>query len=239
MTTRIVCLLWFSTLLAAAESQPVEVTSTERMELGPGGVIRLNTATGNLFIDGWDRPEMEITTIKVTRASYETSQKDDAMRCLDSVHVSTARRSSSEVELTDAVPSRKLFSKIFGLGCGVRVDHRIQVPRDAKLVIRHDAGYVEVSHVAGDIEATSKSSDLMLMLPGPGPYSIDAKTKFGGVISDFAGASDHVKIVGEEFTGTRPAPAHRIYLRIGFGAITIKELPPNAEPPLPSNGPGQ
>jgi len=240
MTIRIPCfagLVVLSALAAGAGSQPVEVTTTERMDLATGSVIRLNTASGNLFVDGWDRPEIEITTTKVTRGSYEPSQQEEAKRCLEAAHVSTARRSAADVELTDAVPSRNFFNKMFGLGCGVRVDHRVQVPRDAKLLIRHEAGYVLVSHVAGEIEATSKSSDLMLMLQGPGPYSIDAKSKFGSVISDFSGAEQRVRLVGEEFVDTHPAPARRIYLRIGFGAITIKELPPNAEAPVQVNGP--
>jgi hypothetical protein len=242
MTTRTAGLVGLSVLgfalsLFAAASQPAQVTSTERVDFAPGGLIRLNTATGNLFVDGWDRPEIEITTTKSTRRAYQPGRQDEAVRCLESIRVTTERRSGAEVALTVVVPPRGFFNKLFGLGCGVTVDHRIQVPRDSRLVIRHEAGYVLVSHVTGEIEVTSRSSDLMLMLPGPGPYSIDAKSKFGSVASDFAGVSQRTKLFGEQFAGANPAPARRIYLRIGFGGITVKEVPPTPEAPVPADDP--
>jgi hypothetical protein len=242
MTISMACLLGLSVLGTALPSfaaDAVQATSTERMEFAPGGLIRLNTASGNLFVDGWDRPEIEITTTKSTRRTYGPDRQDEAARCLESARVTTERRSGTEVALSEVVPSRGFFDTLFGGGCGVAVEHRIQVPRDSRLVIRHEAGYVLVSHVTGDIEATSRSSDLMLMLPGPGPYSIDAKSKYGSVASDYAGASRRTKLFSEQFDGTNPAPSRRIYLRIGFGAITIKEVPPTPEAPVLPNDPRQ
>ena len=96
-----------------------------------------------------------------------------------------------------------------------------------------------VSRVTGEIEATSRSADIMLMLPGPGPYSIDAKSKFGSVASDFSGANHRTKLMGEQFAGANPPPARRIYLRIGFGGITIKEVPPTPEAPVAAEVPEQ
>ncbi len=249
MTISMACLLGLSVLGTALPSfaaDAVQATSTERMEFAPGGLIRLNTASGNLRSCGRMGPardQEEITTTKSTRRTYGPDQQDEAARCLESARVTTERRSGTEVALSEVVPSRGFFDTLFGGGCGVAVEHRIQVPRDSRLVIRHEAGYVLVSHVTGDIEATSRSSDLMLMLPGPGPYSIDAKSKYGSVASDHAGAKVSrrtAKLFSEQFDGTNPAPSRRIYLRIGFGAITIKEVPPTPEAPvLPANDPRQ
>jgi hypothetical protein len=211
---------------------PAQVTSRERVSFAPGGLIRLDTASGNLFVEAWDGPEIEITTVKSTR-------QDQAARCFETVRVATERRSSSEWALSDVVPSRSFLSTLFGRGCGVTVDHQIRVPRDSRLVIHHGAGYVLVSRVTGEIEATSRSADIMLMLPGPGPYSIDAKSKFGNVASDFSGANHRTKLMGEQFAGANPPPARRIYLRIGFGGITIKEVPPTPEAPVAAEVPEQ
>ena len=61
---------------------------------------------------------------------------------------------------------------------GVTTEYQIHVPRASRLEIHHGGGYVFVADVTGDIEATSRHGDILLMLPGPGPYSIDAKSKF-------------------------------------------------------------
>ena len=60
--------------------QPAQVTSTERVNFRPGGVIRLNTSSGNLLVEAWDQPEVEIVTIKLTRHSYEPTRQEQAPR---------------------------------------------------------------------------------------------------------------------------------------------------------------
>jgi hypothetical protein len=92
-----------------------------------------------------------------------------------------------------------------------------------------------VSNVSGEIEATSGRGDIMVLLPDPGPYNIDAKSKFGTVLSDFTG-DDHVQhLVGERFAAANLAPAKRIYLRVGWGGVTIKELQPKPDVPAAAN----
>jgi hypothetical protein len=84
--------------------------------------------------------------------------------------------------------------------------------------------------VTGGVEASNRDGDIVLFLPEPGPYSIDARSKMGTVISDFAGKA-HVKyFIGEKFTGANESAAHPIHLRVGFGGITIKERAPEAAP---------
>ena len=192
-----------------------DLANTERVSFAPGGLIRLNTSSTNLFVDAWDRPEVDITTLKSSRGG-------DKSKCLEAVHATTERRSATELAISVPAPHR---------GCAITVDQQINVPRDSHLVIHHGAGYILVSRVSGEIEITSSSSDVMLMLPGPGPYSIDAKSKFGGVYSDFAGDKHRTKLIGEQLVGANPAPARRIYLRVGFGAITIVQVPPTPEAP--------
>jgi hypothetical protein len=61
------------------------------------------------------------------------------------------------------------------------------------------------------------------MLPDPGPYSIDARAKFGTVFSDF-GATRTRHLVGQSFAAT--AGTHRVRLRTGIGGIAIQEIRP-------------
>jgi hypothetical protein len=115
----------------------------------------------------------------------------------------------------------------------LKLELQVRTPRDSKLVIHHGAGYVLVSRVTGEIEAISRSGDIVLMLPGdPDRYSIDAKSKWGNISSDFAGTAHNTKLLGEQFTRTNSPPSRRIYLRIGFGGITIKEVPSTPEAPV-------
>ena len=67
------------------------------------------------------------------------------------------------------------------------VEYTVHVPRDSRLVVHQDNGYVWVSDVTGDIEVDSHTGDMIVMLPDPGPYSIDARTRLGSVSSDFTG----------------------------------------------------
>jgi hypothetical protein len=220
--------------------QSFEVTSTERVNFPPGGAIRLNGSYGYLSVDGWDEPQVEVTVIKSTDRFYEPSQQEEAKRRMELIRVATERPSDTELTISTVLPSR---GKPFGGGQdfspasllrprtikgGVTIEYRIHAPRDSRLAIHNDTGYVWVSDVTGDIEATSRTGDIIVMLPDPGKYSIDARTRMGSVSSDFTGKALHNQVlVGARFAYASEAPSRRIYLRMGIGSITIKKGPPS------------
>ena len=205
--------------------RPTQVTSTERVNFGPGGLIRLETSSENLTVDAWDRPEVEVTTV---RSSW------NAARCQGSVRLVTERRSPAELTVS-AVRSSVSWSPRLWNRCGITIEEQVHVPRDSRLVIHHRAGYVSVNRVSGDIEVTSRSGDIVLMLPDPGLYSIDAQSKVGGVSSDFAGTTRRTRLVGDEFTAGDAPSSRRIYLRMGLGDIAIKNVPPEPVAPITAN----
>jgi hypothetical protein len=234
---------------------PVEATSTERFSFAPGGVIRLTDSFGSLAVEGWDRAEVEITIIKSIDRYYEPKQQERAARALERVRIVADRRSDTDLAISTILP-RKLFARLLGgkggvmrsagatldkvtgivrhpLGGkgGLMLEYQIHAPRDSRLVIHHGPGRVLVSNMNGDVEATSKGGDILLMLPDSGTYSIDARSKLGAVSSDFAGASHRRHIVGSGFALAAPTPSRRIYLRTGMGGITIKAVPVEAEEP--------
>ena len=104
---------------------------------------------------------------------------------------------------------------------GVTVDCTVHVPRNSRVVVHQDHGYVWVSDVAGDIEVDSHTGDMIVMLPGAGQYSIDARTRMGSVSSDFEGSGHKQFLVGTHFVHGQ-ASGRRIFLRMGRGSITIK-----------------
>lgn len=222
-----------------AAKQSFEVTRTERVPFLPGGVVRLENSYGYLTVEGWDEPEVEVTVTKSTDRFAEPGRKDEAERRFDQIRVVTERRSGKELAITTGLPLRRnllssflparrvvLTLPVHGHR-GVTVEYRLRVPRDSRLVVHHDNGYVWVSDVTGDIEVTSHTGDMIVMLPDAGSYAIDARTGMGSVSSDLAGRGHKQFLVGTHFVYSQDA-ARRIRLRMGRGNITIKTGPPPA-----------
>jgi hypothetical protein len=214
--------------------QPARATSTEKVNFAPGGTIRLIDSFGYLTVEGWDRPEVEITATKSIETYYEPEERERAAQRLERIHIVAERRSGTELAVSTTLPSRsRLLPPPWRRNTkgGVTVEYQIHVPRDSRLVIHHGGGYVLVSNITGDVEATSSSGDIVLMLPDPGKYSIDAKTKLGKVVSDFGSSARRRYKVGEKLASTSLPPSRRVYARMGRGSITIKEAPREAPAP--------
>lgn len=221
--------------LSAEEGFPhsFEVATIERVNFSPGGTIRLIGSWGYLSVDGWDEPQVEITITKSTDRFYAPGQQEEAKRRLELIHVATERRSETELAITTTRPSRNgTWAPPLPptTKAGVTVEYQIHVPRDSRLVIHHDTGYLWVSDVTGEIEAHSHTGDMIVMLPSPGQYSIDAKTGMGSVTSDFFGAAHNRFLFGTKFAHTGEGASRRVYLRMGRGSITVKRSPPPWSP---------
>jgi hypothetical protein len=219
--------------LAAKLPKPdMPVVTTERVEFAPGGAIQVSGSVGELNIEGWDRAEVEIT---VTRSTYRTDtpqEQDRARRQLSAIKVTAERKSPTELVIHTAFPARGFWAGVAHRRPDVQMDYRIRVPRDSRLVLRHDGGDVVVYDVAGDIDAAVHTGDIVMQLPAAGQYSFDARCRFGGVYSDFAGKYRIAHLESERFVQPGPAPAKRVYLRVGIGGITIQKMAP-AAPPSP------
>ena len=222
-----------------------EVTRTERVDFSSGGVIRLDGAYGDLFVEGWDQPAVEITVTKSMRYKYESAQSQRAAQHMESIRVVTERHSPMELTISTVVPSRawpfadgqdfrpaSLVPPRKNRG-GVMLEYHILVPRNSRLVIHQGGGRLLVRNVTGDIEATCRMGDIALWLSGTRTYSIDARTRAGTVSSDVSGVTLSHFLFGQTFTNVSPAPSQRLHLRVGFGGITIKPILPEAETPPP------
>ena len=216
-----------------AIAPPPEKTITERVDFAPGGTIRINGSYGDLNVEGWDRPEIEVSVIKTLPYGFKPKQPDQAAAHLDAIHIVTERKTPTEATITTELPARHLaWTPPFTRHTTgeVMAEYEIHVPRDSRLAIHHGTGSVSVSGVTGDIDARVGRGDILLWLP-PGSYSLDARTKFGIVSSDLDGATHNKYLIGESFTQANPPPAHRLFLRMGFGGITLKRILPESQPP--------
>src|SRR5665213_864354 len=200
-------------LWAGPPRQRVESVSTERVDFAPGGTIRIEGSTGELNVEGWDRPSVEVT---VTRSAW-SGDADRAKRDLDMIQVAKPAMAGAGELTIDTTHTR--FPR-------ATVDYRIRVPRDSRLVIRHGIGDVVVYDVGGDIDATNRVGGIVLQLPASSQYAIDAKNKTGGEIySDFAGTTHYNRLIlSDSLRSGAPPATHRLYLRVGIGGIAIQKM---------------
>jgi hypothetical protein len=207
----------------------IEITSTQECPFQPGGTIHVDHSYGELWVEGWTRPEVEITIIRSPNELYGANEQTEAEKRAGRVQVSVNRRSDRELEIATAVSHFSRWTHPFGPLGGVTVKYRIRVPRNSKLVIHHGNGEVLVSQVVGDIEATGERGDVVLVLAQTEKWSIDAKSKFGTLSCDFEGNFHH-GLKSSEYKQDAPAPAHKIYVREGIGGVEIKGSPAEAQP---------
>jgi hypothetical protein len=220
MTMRILVAIGFGAgclLLAADEpKQYVQARKTERVDFPPGGTIRLTHAVGVLNVEAWDRPDVEITTIKPDR-----------------VHV-TAKRRGNELVITTEFPREFSIPRPYPMGGGTdfNLEYRIKAPGTASLIADLKVGEVNVDNLAGDIHVTLRQGEIMLHLPEDASYDIHTRTDVGAVNSDFpAHQKRRLWLVGVR-TAHEDAKAHKLHLRVGYGDVVILKtcIPKPPEP---------
>jgi hypothetical protein len=200
--------------------ETLSATHAERFNLSAAGSIRLENSFGQVDIDGWDRPEVEVT---VVRSLYDAKERSEAQRRLDSIQI-TAKQDGNDVVISTAYPPRNGFAHPLSRRSDVEISYRIHAPRASKLIIDHNSGGVNVFDMSGDIHATVINGQITLTLAPGGQYAIDAQSKIGGVYSDFEGRAQRRHLLGEEFGHPGTAPATNLYLRARVGDIVILKL---------------
>jgi hypothetical protein len=197
-----------------------QATETQRMDFPLGGTLRIQKSVGLLSVDGWDQSGVEITAIKTGGSE----------KARDRTRVTVARRGNDIVVTTSVVQNPWPLRPFEGIR-PVSLEYWIHLPRSARLNIEHRSGQVNVTDILGDIRITDGLGQIALSLPEAGDYAIDAKSRLGVVDSDFPGCERKKLKFGHAFASQSNNGAQHLYLRIGFGDITIlKEPLPSVEP---------
>jgi hypothetical protein len=231
---RALALIFGISCLAAAEDelkQTVQIAKTEHVDFPSGGTVTLKNSIGEVTIEGWDQPGLDLTTVKSTKTEYASAEREKASHDLDRVKIGVERK-GSELVITTVYPKHRRLplSSPFHPGVNLDLDYLIKVPRDTRLVVDHDEGEIHLDDVAGDVRATTHQGTISLRLPEGARYSIDAKSDLGSVTCDFPGTTKgRLWFLGHRFTETSQAP-HKLYLRAGYGDIIILKI---RQPPTP------
>lgn len=190
-------------------------SKTEHADFPQAGTLRIEHSVGELQIEAWDQPGVEITT---------TKGASDKGADLSRVQIST-KRQGDEVVITTQYPSHVAFPFFTTLDhvTNFNLDYVIKVPREARLVIHHTDGEVHIVGVAGNIDASARQGIITLSLDGDAPRSIDARSSVGSVTSDFPGQEKPKEFhLGHEFVQSKSAGSQQsLKLRIRFGDIII------------------
>lgn len=242
MMMRILAVIGFGTtgLLLAADQpkEKVQVSKTERMDFRPGGTLRLTNSIGVLTVEAWDRPDVEITTIKTTQGEYDASEREKATHQLDKVSIAAERR-GDELVITTKFPRYRTFPLTYPLAgaANLDVEYRIKAPKTARLIANHDVGDVNVDGLVGDINVTLLQGQIMLHLPEEGQYDIHAKSDSGNVNSDFPGQKKRSWWLSQRAASEDSTAAHKVNLKVVFGDIVILKTrvpkPPGSLLPAP------
>jgi hypothetical protein len=230
------------TMSAADESHEdpyagkVRITKTERMDFPAGGTLHLKNSTGTLTVEGWDEPELEITTVRSSRSDYAGAARDQWTHRLEQIEISVERH-GNEMVVTTNYPHHDFPMPGFIRGENAfDLDYRIRVPRNTHLVDEHSLGNVNVDNLTADIDATLEEGEILLRLPEQETYSINAHCRIGHVDSDYAATLKHRPWpFGDQGSAEPSGAAHKLNLKVGYGDILIlKTRVPQEPAPLVS-----
>lgn len=215
----------FVSLLGAADGSRgfVEVTHTEKVDFPSGGTLRLPNSRGYLTVEGWDGPDVEITTVKTINDN--AGEREKVTHQLDSHHLAVQRHGDEVVVTTNSYWYSNLD-----------LEYRIKAPFSARLMVSHRSGNVNVDGLTGDIDISLRDGEIILHLPEDGRYDINAKCGIGNVKSDFPGDEKRLAwLIGHRIeNGNSSSAPHKVNLRVKTGDIVILKtrVPKLPEPPI-------
>jgi len=188
------------------------LSNTQTLSFEPAGVIQLEQSFGDVEIEGWDRPEVEITTIRPAEAGKD----------LDSIAITAIKQGEDHLKITTEFPARNLKRPLGGK-TNADLKYVIKAPAQAKIVVHHDIGQVQVVNFTSDIEVTNRIGEIGLRLPEPEAYAVDAQVRIGDVSSD-VGCSQGRNLIGQQLHSDSGGSRRQLYLRVGIGDITIRKI---------------
>lgn len=196
MSRRRLCLLLLGAALAGGArlgALPAAVVDSgdqiaRTLPFPPGGRVLVETTNGEITVEGWDRPSIELDI----RKSGGTAE-DRALVPID------VRVASDEVRLTSVLPP-------FAPALPVVVNHHLRVPADADLrLLKTFKGRVSVSGVHGRVVIQTEEGDVTVKRFAG---ALEVTTMSGAIEADVAEIVSHVVL--DSFNGA-------IHLRIPSG----------------------
>ncbi len=146
------------------------------------GKLIIQARMGDIHIEGWDEPRLEIEAEKVVRAASEEKAKP----LYDRIRIDV-RGADHQVVLRTLYPPRRLWRPFRGES-KLSVNFRIKMPYDANLALQCVDGDVRVQGIVGHEHLSVNYGDVEIDVPSVYRLrSLDAHTWLGYVQSDLHG----------------------------------------------------
>jgi hypothetical protein len=123
------------------------------------GTLTLDTRTGDIFIEGWDEPRLEVEAEKVVRASSAIKAKP----LYDNVKIDLEGQDKA-VRLRTVYPSRKLW-RPFHDESKLSVNLRIKMPFEANVKVHCVDGDVRIMGITGQEMLLVNYGDVEIDVP--------------------------------------------------------------------------
>jgi hypothetical protein len=169
----------------AARADEFSRASTYSVRMFSYGMLTVDTRTGDIEIQGWDNPRLEIQAEKIVRAKSASA----AEPLYDRVKIQLQGQDKA-VRLRTIYPPRRLW-RPFRDESKLSVNFRIKMPYDANLTLHSVDGDVRVSGLAGRELIRVNYGDVEIDVPSPWDVrTLDAHAWLGYVQSDLHGGME-------------------------------------------------
>lgn len=168
--------------LAASAAGAVTLRDTfeATYDLGPGGKLVLANVNGDITVEAWDRPQVEIQAEKRIRSRSQS----EAQEAMERFEVEVDRRGDTLVVRADRPRgSDGFWSWIFGRHIEAQVEYRVRVPASFELDLETVNGNLAVDRVHGRIDAGTVNGRVWIAVRGG---TVDASTTNGSMEVELA-----------------------------------------------------
>jgi hypothetical protein len=191
-------------------------TSHQSARLFSAGTLVINTRVGDIHVDGWDNPRVEVEVEKVVRAGSEAKAKP----LYDKLQV-RLEGGDQEVRLTTLYPSRKLWRPFRGES-KLTVNYRIRMPFDSNLKLKCVDGDVRIAGIVGHEELRVNYGDVEIDVPHLyNLRSLNAHTWLGYIQSDLQGLSSDTAGLGQRVSFWNANGKQDIEVKVRMGGVFI------------------
>lgn len=207
-------------------SYPIEVLETHSQPFERGGVLEIDGSFGALIIEGWSSPTVKLKLEKRTSQSYPLSDHDEIKLELDRTLVAFRKSGIKGLRMETRLAGFHLWKRPLQGKTNLQLTYHLMVPRDTRLIIRHDVGLVKIREITGHLDVSNRIGELDVSLPDSHDSSIYARARIGEVKSDFHPEARRKFLLGAELRDDAGSSSKRVELRIGIGAIKISKQKP-------------
>lgn len=142
---------------AAKDREKYEEPFEKTLALAKGGRVEVRNVSGDIEVETWDRGEVRIEALKVSRASTQEKARENAQK----VRIEVQEKDGLLLIQTD-------YPKLSIKGLNVSVSFHLRIPSEASIKAKSISGDVTLRAIGGKAEAETVSGDAEVVKAGQG-----------------------------------------------------------------------